>query len=192
AAFLGQAFDPVWTEFTGKGTKVAPKLKDSQVETFLDPYRGVDPDGHFVIAPDGQLAQDLSSRRIQRRRSLLEQFDRARRLADATEGSAAFDRHRAPALSIVTGPRLRQALAVRREPAAVRERYGMTLFGQSCLAARRLIEAGGRFVTVFWDCFGLFGTGAWDTHANHYPRLKEYLLPGFDLAYSALLEDLDG
>ena len=67
----------------------------------------------------------------------------------------------------------------------------MTLFGQSCLAARRLIEAGGRFVTVFWDGFGLFGTGAWDTHANHYPRLKEYLLPGFDLAYSALLDDLD-
>jgi len=67
----------------------------------------------------------------------------------------------------------------------------MTLFGQSCLAARRLIEAGGRFVTGFWDCYGLFGTGAWDTHANHYPRLKDYLLPGFDLAYSTLLNDLD-
>ena len=92
---------------------------------------------------------------------------------------------------MVTEPRFRHALDVRREPSAVRERYGMTLFGQSCLAARRLIEAGGRFVTVFWDCFGLFGTGSWDTHANHYPRLKEYLLPGFDMAYSALLNDLD-
>jgi hypothetical protein len=191
AAFLGQAYDPVWTDFTGKGTKIAPKIKETQVETFLDPYRGVDPDGHFVIAPEGQLAQDLSARRIEQRRSLLEQFDQARLLADTTQGSAAFDRHQATAFSMVTEPRFRHALDVRREPAAVRERYGMTLFGQSCLAARRLIEAGGRFVTVFWDCYGLFGTGAWDTHANHYPRLKEYLLPGFDLAYSALLNDLD-
>ena len=54
----------------------------------------------------------------------------------------------------------------------------MTLFGQACLAARRLVEAGGRFVTVFWDGFGQFAGCAWDTHANHYPRLKEYLLPG--------------
>jgi uncharacterized protein (DUF1501 family) len=67
----------------------------------------------------------------------------------------------------------------------------MTLFGQSCLAARRLVEAGSRFVTVFWDAFGLFGNGAWDTHANHYPRLKQELLPGFDPAYSTLIRDLD-
>jgi hypothetical protein len=191
AAFLGQAYDPVWTEFTGQGTKVAPKVGNNQVKTFLDPYRGVEPDGHFVIAPEGQLAEDLSPRRIEQRRSLLEQFDRARLWADATKESAAFDRHQATALSMVTETRFRDALDVRREPAAVRERYGMTLFGQSCLAARRLVEAGGRFVTVFWDCFGTFGGGAWDTHANHYPRLKEYLLPGFDRAYPALLHDLD-
>ena len=69
--------------------------------------------------------------------------------------------------------------------------YGMTLFGQACLAARRLVEAGCKFVTVFWDGFGQFAGCAWDTHANHYPRLKEYLLPGFDLAYSALIRDLE-
>ncbi len=74
---------------------------------------------------------------------------------------------------------------------ALRERYGMTLFGQSCLAARRLVEAGGKFVTVFWDGFGQFANCAWDTHANHYPRLQEYLLPGFDSAYPTLLTDLD-
>jgi hypothetical protein len=67
----------------------------------------------------------------------------------------------------------------------------MNLFGQSCLAARRVVEAGGRFVSVFWDGYGQFSGCAWDTHANHYPRLKEYLLPGFDLAYSALIQDLD-
>ncbi|HYT93350.1 MAG TPA: DUF1501 domain-containing protein, partial [Gemmataceae bacterium] len=53
------------------------------------------------------------------------------------------------------------------------------------------VEAGCKFVTVFWDGFGQFASCAWDTHANHYPRLKEYLLPGFDLAYSALIEDLE-
>ena len=192
AAFLGQAYDPVWTEFTGKGTQIAPKIKETQVENFLDPYRAVDAEGHFEIAPEGQLTRDIPAQRIAQRRTLLEQFDSARASGDAVmKGTSAFDRHPATAFSMVTEPRFRHARDVRREPSAVRERYGMTLFGQSCLAARRLIEAGGRFVTVFWDCFGLFGTGSWDTHANHYPRLKEYLLPGFDMAYSALLNDLD-
>jgi uncharacterized protein (DUF1501 family) len=86
---------------------------------------------------------------------------------------------------------MRRALDVGREPMKLREQYGMTLFGQSCLAARRLVEAGCKFVTIFWDGFGQFASCAWDTHANHYPRLKEYLLPGFDMAYSALIDDLD-
>jgi arylsulfatase A-like enzyme len=53
------------------------------------------------------------------------------------------------------------------------------------------VEAGSKFVTVFWDGYGQFSGCAWDTHANHYPRLKEYLLPGFDLAYSSLILDLE-
>ena len=53
----------------------------------------------------------------------------------------------------------------------------MTLFGQAALTARRLVEAGGRFVTVFWDEYGLAGTG-WDTHWDHFPRMKDELLPG--------------
>ena len=77
-----------------------------------------------------------------------------------------------------------------REPLAVRDSYGMTLFGQGCLAARRLVEAGSKFVTVFWDGYGQFSGCAWDTHANHFPRLKEYLLPGFDRAYAGLVRDL--
>jgi uncharacterized protein (DUF1501 family) len=102
-----------------------------------------------------------------------------------------YDRQRQQALSLLLSGRAREALDVTREPLPLRERYGMTLFGQACLAARRLIEAGSKFVTVFWDGFGQFGNCAWDTHNNHYPRLKEYLLPGFDLAYSALIHDLE-
>ena len=66
----------------------------------------------------------------------------------------------------------------------------MTLFGQAALTARRLVEAGGRFVTVFWDEFGLAGTG-WDTHWDHFPRMKDELLPGLDRTLSGLLIDLD-
>ena len=66
----------------------------------------------------------------------------------------------------------------------------MTVFGQAALAARRLVEAGTRFVTVFWDEYGLAGSG-WDTHWDHYPRMKVELLPGLDLALFGLLNDLD-
>jgi arylsulfatase A-like enzyme len=66
----------------------------------------------------------------------------------------------------------------------------MTLFGQAALTARRLVEAGGRFITVFWDEYGLAGTG-WDTHWDHFPRMKDELLPGLDLTLSGLLIDLD-
>src|SRR5439155_942679 len=103
----------------------------------------------------------------------------------------ASDRFRQMAYTLLTSGRTRQALDVGREPLRVRERYGWTLFGQACLVARRLVEAGCKFVTVFWDGFGQFANCAWDTHAYHFQRLREYLLPGFDLAYSALLEDLE-
>jgi uncharacterized protein (DUF1501 family) len=79
---------------------------------------------------------------------------------------------------------------VRREPRNLRERYGMTAFGQATLAARRLIESGSRLATVFWDEFK-DANSAWDTHVNQESRLKDELLPGFDNAYSALLTDLE-
>src|SRR5439155_11829911 len=127
--------------------------------------------------------------RLNLRRSLLEQFDSARARAALQEPT--FDKHQRSAFSLIASGKMRQALDIGREPPAVREQYGMTLFGQACLAARRLVEAGSKLVTVFWDGYGQFSGCAWDTHANHFPRLKEYLLPGFDWAYSALIADLD-
>jgi len=85
---------------------------------------------------------------------------------------------------------VRTALDLGREPLALRETYGMTVFGQAALAARRLVEAGSRFVTVFWDEYGLAGSG-WDTHWDHFNRMKNELTPGFDRALYGLIADLD-
>src|SRR5262249_11668815 len=128
--------------------------------------------------------------RLHLRHSLLTQFESARRALDGPLSRGALDRHRALALSLLTTPTVRRALDIAREPMAPRGRDGVKLFGPSCLGGGRLVEAGVKFVTVFWDGYGQFGNCAWDTHQNHFPRLKEYLLPGFDLAYSALIEDL--
>jgi hypothetical protein len=191
AAFLGQGYDPIWADFVGQGTKLAPKYSEHQAKSFCDPFAGVTPDGHFQLSSEGQLPADLSPDRLGLRRSLLAQFDQARGRLERQAQVQAFDKYRQMAFSLVTSNKMRDALDIGREPLPVREGYGMTLFGQACLAARRLIEAGGKFVTVFWDGYGQFSGCAWDTHANHYPRLKEYLLPGFDRAYSTLLLDLD-
>jgi hypothetical protein len=191
AAFLGQAYDPVWADFDGPGTREAPHYSEVQARTFRDPFAATTPEGRFRLTPAGPAAADVPVERVNLRRSLLAQFDRARREAEYGEPARAFDRYRELAFALVTSPRVREALDIGREPLALRERYGMTLFGQACLAARRLVEAGSKFVTVFWDGFGQFAGCAWDTHANHYPRLKEYLLPGFDRAYAALIRDLD-
>src|SRR5207253_2404658 len=132
---------------------------------------------------------DVTVDRLDGRRSLLEQFEQGRRRRDqAAEATA--DRYREMAYALIGNAKVRAALDVGREPIALRESYGMTLFGQAALAARRLVEAGSRFVTVFWDEFGLAGSG-WDTHWEHYPRMKNELCPGFDLGMAGLLRDLE-
>ena len=144
------------------------------------------PIGSRRLAPDETITLD----RLNGRTSLLDQLDSARRSLDASANEASFDRHRALARAVLTSGKLRDALDVQREPAKLRERYGMTLFGQSCLAARRVLEAGGKFVTVCWDEYGLVNTG-WDTHVHQTPRLKDELGPGLDNAFATLLDDLD-
>ncbi|MSR53023.1 MAG: DUF1501 domain-containing protein [Gemmataceae bacterium] len=190
AAFLGQSHDPVWTDYTGKGTRIVPHLSDGQTKDFHDPFGGCTANGRFQLSDAAVPPDDVHPARLGDRLSLLDQFDRARSEADREAKQTSFDRQREQAYSLITSSKVRNALDITREPIGVRESYGMTLFGQGCLAARRLVEAGSKFITVFWDGYGLFGGCAWDTHSNHYPRLKQFLLPGFDMAYSGLIRDL--
>jgi hypothetical protein len=190
--FLGRAYDPICTEFVGRATRTALKTLNEQTWNDWEPYRGITPGSRFQLAAGAGLGPELTLDRLDRRRSLLEQLEQARQDVDAqvqADGSG-IDRHRAMAYTLLGSDRLRQAFDLGREPAETRDLYGMTLFGQAALTARRLVEAGGRFVTVFWDEYGLAGTG-WDTHWDHFARMKDELLPGLDRTLSGLLIDLD-
>lgn len=192
AAFLGSDFDPFWTDFKEPGTVIVPKLNaDNQTEQVYDPHAGIRSDAAFQLSEGCQLPSELSTQRFDARIHLLKQFDAARQNMDEAAEAGNYTAHQQRAMSLIGSSRIRTAMDVGREPLALRERYGMTLFGQSCLAARRLVEAGARFVSVFWDPFGPHGASVWDTHSNHFPRLRNYLLPVFDQSYSTLIADLD-
>ncbi|GAC1451167.1 MAG: DUF1501 domain-containing protein [Isosphaeraceae bacterium] len=189
--FLGQAWDPVFTEFSGKATRKARKTLVEKTWEDLEPYRGITPESRFGLGTVSDRGPTLTLDRLDRRRTLLDQCEEARRSLDAEASSrSGIDRHRAMAYSLLGSEKLRQAFDLGAETPATRELYGMTLFGQAALTARRLVEAGSRFLTVFWDEFGLAGTG-WDTHWDHFPRMKDELLPGLDQTLSGLLIDLD-
>jgi hypothetical protein len=180
ASFLGPRYNPVVAEFVGAATRADTYRPN-------DPHGGIVPRCRFEIANTARAA-DLTLDRLNTRMRLVEQFDRQRR--DLDQAAASMGRSRQQALSVTTSPRLRQALDLEREPPSIRERYGQHLFGQSTLQARRFIEAGARLVSVHWDEFGL-SDGAWDTHEDQTERLKKELCPGFDQAFTALIEDLE-
>ena len=189
-AFLGQQHDPLWSKFEGQPLKIAPKCRHEQEKEYLDPYAEVDADCRFIIDGAGRLAEELTPDRFHLRNQLLGQFDEPG-VRNRSTLARSYAQQQQRAVSLLTSTALKETLDVSTEPANVREDYGLTLFGQSCLAARRLVEGGTRFVSVFWDAFGTYFSGGWDTHQNHYPRLKEYLLPGFDRAFAALIRDLE-
>ncbi len=181
--FMGQQYDPLFTECT-------PSSDDGQGDVVYHPkvVRGV------PILPNGTLETEMTMDRLDRRRELLAQFDQQQRKADRAVSVGQFDRYQEMAFGLLSTSRVREAFDLERVPAAVRERYGSTLFGNSTLIGRRLIEAGVRFVNVTWDGYSArfkLNQEVWDTHARNFPILKEYLLPYFNLAFTALMEDLD-
>jgi hypothetical protein len=189
-AWLGRAYDPLWTDFHGRGTRESTYTFGNQTIRCHDPYGPLESDCRFGLSADARLGEGVTLDRLNGRRSLLQQFDDARRMADANTATRSFDDFRQLAFSYLTTSTLSGALDVAREPTALRERYGMTLFGQASLVARRLLEAGTQFVTVLWDEFELVNS-AWDTHYYHYDLMREQLCPGLDRALSTLILDLE-
>lgn len=138
---------------------------------------------------------NLTSVRIERRQSLRSAVDQAMASLERDPGLASLDASYQKAFGLITSTKLREALDLSKEPDKVRERYGRTTFGQSCLLARRLVERGVRFVDVnMYDT--VFGILCWDCHADggslatKVSELKDKVAPIFDQAYTALLEDL--
>ncbi len=190
AAFLGSEYNPVWTEFVGKPTRGQKKTLRDMVYTDNDPYMGITPDSHFEIPSATRLLPEVTLDRLNTRRSLLGQLNQQRQQLGASESGRQLDRYQQMAYDFLQSDKLREALDIRKESESTRKLYGDRLFGQACLGARRLVEAGCRVVTVFWDEFGLAGMG-WDTHWNHYPRMRNELCPGLDEAWYGLMTDLD-
>ena len=97
------------------------------------------------------------------------------------------------ALEVLTSSKTRDAFDLTKEPDSVRSRYGEDLFGSCVLPARKLIEAGVRFVGLTTESHlnGKIGAGQWDTHGHNFQLLKNFNLPMLDQYYSALIEDLD-
>lgn len=191
ATFLGSAHDPLWTDWEGDGTVVVPRLTDGQSQEVRDPFAGVPSTGKFKLDAGFQPRPEVDPSRLDARTLLLSQFNQTRSALEQAASKSTYDRHQQRAVSLLTSNQIREALDIHQEALPLRERYGMSLFGQSCLAARRLVERGCRFVSVFWDPFGPYGGSVWDTHANHFPRLKNYLLPAFDRSFSTLIADLE-
>lgn len=159
---------------TGPGY-LGPAFGPFEVEG--DPARGT-LQSHGVALPEGFALHDLEARE-----ALRDRFDRGLRALDSAEVMAGLDRFHRQAAEILRSDRVRAALDLSRERAAVRDDYGRTTLGQGALAARRLIEAGARFVTL--------GFGGWDTHGDNFRTLGNRLLPPLDQALSALIRDLE-
>jgi hypothetical protein len=170
AARLGIEFDPVFVD----GTRDKP----------LD----------FAV-PALSLRGDLSADRMLDRRGLLRALDDAQRIAESSIATRDYGKHQNKAFILLASRQTKAAFDLRAESAMVRERYGAGINAMSMLMARRLVEAGVPFVTVFWkedkelDKLCKSG-GGWDTHGNNFNCLKDRLLPEFDRPFSALLDDL--
>jgi len=170
ASFLGKTHDPLWVT--------------------RDPNK---PD--FGL-PELSLPANLSYQRLLHRRSIQKVIDGQSRLLEHSAQARGMDAYYEKALAMLDSARLREAFNLSAESDAVRDSYGRTTYGQSCLLARRLVEAGTKFATVYFspNIGGDVGSG-WDTHGNNdkkmFPVLEKYHLPMTDQTLPTLLEELD-
>jgi hypothetical protein len=142
---------------------------------------------------DLALRQGITAERMQRRANLLQKVDAQMPEIEKAVSDFALDDYDKKALELVISGRARKAFDLGEEKKELREQYGMHTFGQSCLVARRLIEAGTRVVQVNWPAVanGDPNKDAWDTHAANFGPLKNLHCPKLDSGVPALLEDMD-
>ena len=143
---------------------------------------GGDPNANGFSVRDVALPGGITMERLDGRRSLLETVDSAFKRFENTPESRSRDEFYHRAYDMISSPAAKKAFAIQEEPKEVRDRYGRHAVGQSCLLARRLVQAGVRFVTV--------SHGGWDTHSDHVKACKGWLVPPLDQGLSALIEDL--
>ena len=167
AGFLGKGFDPFVLN-------ADPSKKDFKVPDLLPP-------------------SEIGEVRLQRRKELRDIVDQTVRNFEASPNAQLMDSSFAAAYRLMTSAKAREAFDLTKEPEKVRARYGLTRFGQCCLLARRLIEAGVRFVTIN-TFITVFDEITWDIHGSKpftsIQGMKEIVAPMYDEGYSALIEDL--
>ena len=143
-----------------------------------------DPNEKTFSVRDITPPKGIDFNRIARRRRMIDAFEELQQATEIQpEAFKALDEHYEAAFNMITAPETKKAFDLDSEGPAMRDRYGRTSFGQSCLLARRLIESGVRFVTVT-------NSGGWDHHQNLFPSLKKQM-PAVDQALPELLIDLE-
>lgn len=152
-----------------------------------------DPSKANFKVPDMLPPPEIGEARLQRRRKMRDIVESTVRNFEASENAQLLDANFQAAFRLMTSPRARAAFDLSQEPSEVRERYGMNRFGQCCLLARRLIEAGVRFVTVN-TFLTVFDEITWDIHGSapftSIEGMRDIVAPMYDQGYSALLTDL--
>ncbi len=157
-----------------------------------------DPNSPAFRLPELSLPAGVSPERLESRREIQRLIDAQSRLLDYSADAQGMNSFFQRAAAMLRSPEVRRAFDLSAEPAAVREAYGRTTYGQSCLLARRLVEAGVKFVNVYFsDSIGGQSTtsGGWDTHGFNntrmYPILQKFHLPLTDQTLPTLLLDLE-
>lgn len=171
AGFLGRAFDP-YTLYPSGGDDVQDKLDRIQV-------------GDLAARPE------LSSARLRRRQHLRDLVNAgSAELQHATEHHK-LDEYTAQAMDLVLSGRAQQAFKIEEEQDELRDRYGRNNFGQSCLIARRCVEAGTRFIQVNWPKVANSDLFSFDVHKDLNHRMKDLAAPMLDAGLATLIADLD-
>ena len=148
----------------------------------FESFKAGDPNEANYRVRDLAPAEPMSKVRVGRRQNLLKAVDQLAQKVEGSDQLASYKTFQQKAAEMVLSSQARDAFAIEQEKDDVRDRYGRTTFGQSCLLARRLVERGVRFVTVNF--------GGWDHHAKIWPGLEK-MLPDFDRGFSSLIADLN-